>query len=70
MKTILLTLIASIIGILSLAADQSSPAFPVPNTGTLIGSEVLPSLPPGWQIIALEPVPPVPPNIYRRERIF
>jgi hypothetical protein len=71
MKTLLLTLIASTIGVLSLAADQSSPALPlIPSSpGQLIESLALPTLPPGWQVIGLEPtVNPI--NGHRCERLF
>jgi hypothetical protein len=68
MKTILLALIASTFGILSLAADQSSPAFPLTHHTTLIQAEYLPTLPPGWQIVAVEPA--AAPFGYPRERMF
>ena len=72
MKTILLTLIASTIGVLSLAADQSSPALPLipSNPGTLIESLALPTLPPGWQVIGLEPIPANALHSRPWERVF
>jgi hypothetical protein len=63
MKTILLTLIASTIGILSLAA-----APVIQTNGTLIRAEVLTTLPPGWEVISMETV--FGNNGYPRERVF